>query len=339
MFTLSVFIFIGITSEFFRQKELYTEYNIPLLHLILALPAWLMQVFPMITLLALLFSLGDLSKKNEITAMKAAGINTWKIISLLLIVGFAIGTTEFAIRELIVPKTQKYNEKIQKEKIQNEEMQKETESSNLIFFMPNNTRLTIGYLNTKEKMIKDVVIEKYNDESAIECLILSENAIWENDTWLLKNGVIRNFYIDSWSETYFKSYKSDVNIKPTDMIMQIVSYDSMNTFAFKNYINHRKIFGQETVRERIALNIRYAAIFSHIIIMMIGIPFAIGIGSKLHRVLNFTFALTVAFIYWGAQAITKSFGENSVLQPFIAAWLPNFMFAATGVYILIKIRK
>jgi len=342
--TLSIFIFVGIISEFLRQREFYSEYKTPfsviLPHLLSCLPSWLMQAFPIITLLALLFSLGDLSKKNEITAIKAAGINIWKIISVFLTLGFVVGVSDLAIRELIVVKTQKYNDKLKKEKIQKDETQKETEFSNLIFFMPNNTRVTVGYLNTNEKIMKDIVIEKYNNEFAIKRLILSEEAVWKNGIWLLKKGVIRNFSMGSWDETYFKNYKSDINIKPVDMVIHPASDNSMNTLAFKRYIDHRKILGQESVKEKIALNTRYASAFSHITVMLIGIPFAIGLGVKVSRILNFTFALTATFIYWCIQAITRSIGENLVLQPFLAAWLPNFIYITIGVYILIiKVKK
>jgi lipopolysaccharide export system permease protein len=314
--------------------EYKTPFYLILLHLILNVPRWFMQALPIITLIALLFSLGDLSKKNEITAIKAAGINIWRIISLFIVTGLIIGAIELSVREFIIPKTHKYYKKIQKEKIQ-----KEIEFSNLILFMPNNTRLTVEYLNTDEKIIRDIVIEKYNNESGIEYLILSKEATWENNVWLLKNGVIRKLNSDTWHEIYFKNHKLDINIKPTDMVIQTISNNSMNTFAFKKYINHLRVSGKATVKEKIALNMRYADAFSHIVVMMIGIPFAIGPGRRLNKVLSFTLALIAIFIYWGTQATVVSLGENFILQPFTVAWLPIFIFTIIGVYILIKTRK
>jgi len=118
-----------------------------------------------------------------------------------------------------------------------------------------------------------------------------------------------------------------------------VVYDSMDTSAFKKHINQMKILGQTAVKEKIALNMRYAAVFSHILVMMIGIPFTMEIGGKLNKVLNFALALIATFIYWGSQATTKSLGENFVLTPLMAAWMPNFIFALIGIYFLVKARK
>ncbi|OEG71720.1 hypothetical protein ATZ36_13120, partial [Candidatus Endomicrobiellum trichonymphae] len=289
--------------------------------------------------LALLFCLGDLSKNNEITTIKAAGINILRIITLFLIMGFVIGTCGFAVKEFIVPKTSLYNKTIEKEKIQKEEANIKTEFSDLIIPVLNNTRVTIDSLNTEENVMKNITIEKYSEKFKIEQLVLAEIGVWENDSWLLKNGVIRNFNADFWNETRFEEYNSNIHIKPEDMATQDISYNSMNMHALKEYINQRRALGQTTVRERIILNMRFAEVFTYIVVMMIGVPFAIGFENRLNKILSFTLAMAVTFIYWGTQAITKSLGENFILSPFIAAWLPNLIFSAIGVYLLIKVKK
>jgi lipopolysaccharide export system permease protein len=335
--------FVGIISELFGQISLYIDNKAPfyliLIHLLSDMPLWLIQALPIAALLALLFSLGDLSKNNEIMAIKAAGINIERIIILFFIIGFVIGTGDFAVKEFVVPKTSAYNEVIEKEKIQKEKINIKTEFSNLIVPMLNNTRVTIDYLNTEENIMKNIAIEKFSDKFKIERLILAKAGIWENGSWLLKNGVVRNFNADFWNETHFEQYNSNIHIKPEDMAIQDISYDTMSMHALKKYINQLRAFGQTAVKERIILNMRFAAVFSYIVVMMIGIPFTAGFENKLNKILSFTLAMLAAFIYWGTQAITKSLGENLVLSPFIAAWLPNLIFSAIGVYMLVKVKK
>jgi lipopolysaccharide export system permease protein len=342
LFTTTAIALVGIISELLRQMDLYIDNKTPfyliLIHLLSNLPWWLMQALPTATLLALLFSLGDLSKNNEVTAIKAAGINILRIIILFFIMGFIIGIGDFAIKEFIIPKTSLYNEAIKKEKIKKEKINIKTEFSDLILVL-NNTRVTMDYLNTEENVMKNIIIEEYNDKFKMERLILAEIGILENDSWLLKNGVIRNFNADFWNETRFEEYNSNIHIKPEDMATQDISYNSMNMHALKEYINQRRALGQTTVRERIILNMRFAEVFTYIVVMMIGVPFAIGFENRLNKILSFTLAMAVTFIYWGTQAITKSLGENFILSPFIAAWLPNLIFSAIGVYLLIKVKK
>jgi len=308
-------------------------------HLFSNIPWWIIQVLPVATLLALLFSLGELAKRNEITAMKAAGINLWKIITLFMIIGFIIGLGDFGARELIIPKTTYFNEIVKKEKIQKQEIAVKTEFSNLIVSLQNNARLSVGYLNTKEKIMKDIIIEKYSDNFILERLVLAPEGVWENKTWMLKDGVVRDFENDLWKEFYFKEYDSGIKLKPEDIALKKMRYEMMNTYDFQKYIKQLRIFGQTALKERIALNIRYASVFSHLVVMMIGIPFALGLGNKLGKILSFTLALGAAFTYWGVQAITQSLGENYMLSPFMAAWLPNFIFFIIGIYLLVKVKK
>lgn len=343
IFTAIAFGFIVLISELFRQIGFYMDHGtgffIIVAHLLSNVPWWIIQVLPVATLLALLFSLGELAKRNEVTATKAAGINLWNIVILFIILGFIIGIADLAARELVVPKVTQFNYKLQKEKIQKIENSVQTEYSNLIVSLLNNKRLSIGYLNTKEKFMENIVIEHYNPDFSIKSLILAQRAYWENETWILEDGVIRDFDDGIWQEVYFKNYDSGIQLRPEDAAIRKVRYEMMTTANFKKYIMQLRMFGNNALKARIALNMRYSSVFSHIIVMMIGIPFALGLSKKLGKILSFTLALGAAFLYWGTQAITQSFGENYLLSPFMAAWLPNILFFAIGIYLLIKVKK
>jgi lipopolysaccharide export system permease protein len=319
------------------------EYKAPfytiILHLLSNFPEWLMQGLPIATLLALLFSLGNLSKNNEITAIKASGINLWNIIILFIIMGFIIGVGDFTVKELIIPKISSYNERIRKEVIKKEEIVIQTDFYNKIIPLKNNTRMTIGHLDTKAKTMKNIVIEKYDQNFAIKRLILAQTAIWENNSWILKNGIMRNFISNFWNEINFKSYIPNINISPIDMSIQDIRYDTMNIKQFKKYINQLKIFGQSVIKEKVILNMRIASVFAHIVVMMVGIPFAINSSKRTSRILNFTLALAAAFMYWIVQAMTKTLGENLVLPLFAAVWLPNIIFLTAGICLLNNVRK
>jgi lipopolysaccharide export system permease protein len=330
-------LFDNINNGFYAKYN--ASFDLIILHLITNLPEWLMQSLPIATLLALLFSLGNLSRRNEITAMKAAGINVWQVISVFLIMGVIIGIGDFAARELVVPKTSFYNEIIKKEKIRKEEILIKTDYYDRIVPLPNNVRMTIGHLDTRANTMKDVVLEKYSANFEIQRLVLAKRAVWENGAWILENGVMRDFDSDFWNEIYFNDCNSNVSITPEDMTIKDPRYEAMNISEFKKHINQLKTLGQATTKPRIILNTRFASVFFHVIAMMIGIPFVIGFGSKLNRILSFTLSLGAVFAFWGTQAITRSLGENLILSPIVAAWLPCIIFSIIGIYLLIEVKK
>jgi lipopolysaccharide export system permease protein len=340
----SAFSVIVIVSQLLgNQMKEYIEKKPPLsvtiLHVLTSTPEWLIQALPIATLLALLFSLGNLSKRSEITAMKAAGINIWRIISIFLVVGFIIGLVDLTFREFVVTKTSVYSKKIKTEKIKKEEEEIQTDFYNQIIALKNNVRVTVGHLNTKTNTMKNVVLEIYDNNFELQKLVLAEEANWENRAWILKNGVLRGAESDFMDEIYFKTYDSNIYLTPEDIAFKDPPYNNMTTSDFQKYINRLEIFGKPSIKAKIELNARYATVFSHIIVMMIGIPFAAGFGRKTNMIFNFLAALSVTFMYWATQAVTSSLGKNLVVSPFMAAWLPNFIFLVIGIYLLIKMRK
>jgi lipopolysaccharide export system permease protein len=343
IFSTLAFSVVVIISQLLGKIKFYMEhkatFGLILTHILTNAPEWLVQALPIATLLALLFSLGNLAKRSEITAMKAAGINMWNIISLFLVMGFIIGLADLACREFIVPKTTVYNRKIGTKKIKKEKVYLQTDFYNQIITLKNNVRLTVGHLDTKANTMENVVFERYTKDFELKRLVLAEKADWEDGSWILKNGVMRGFESDFWDEVHFKKYNSNINVTPEDITLKDPPYNSMNTAAFTRHINQLKIFGQSAVRARIALNTRFASIISHVIVMMIGIPFAIGFGRRTNIIFNFLAALSATFMYWATQAVTTSLGKNLILSPFMAAWIPNFIFLAIGVYLLIKVKK
>jgi lipopolysaccharide export system permease protein len=343
IFTTAAFSIVVIVSQLLGRIKEYMElkvsFGIMIAHTLTSAPEWIIHAFPIATLLALLFTLGNLSKNSEITAMKAAGINMWHIISLFLIFGLIIGLADIATREFLVTKTSVYTRKLKREKIEKVKEYVQTDYYNQIIALKNNIRLTVGHLDTKANTMGNVVLEIYSKDFELERLILAEKANWEDGSWILKNGVMRGFESNFWDEIYFKTYNSNINITPEDITVKDPPYDSMNTTNFIKYINQLEIFGKSVIKAKIKLYERYSSIFAHVIVMMIGIPFAIGIGRRTNMIFSFLAALSATFVYWATQALTVSLGKNLILSPFMAAWMPNFIFLVIGAYLLAKAQK
>jgi len=47
--------------------------------------------------------------------------------------------------------------------------------------------------------------------------------------------------------------------------------------------------------------------------------------------------LILAIVFWATAAIFNALGQDAILPPFLAAWTPNIMYAALGVYLLLFI--
>jgi lipopolysaccharide export system permease protein len=291
-----------------------------------------------------MFSVGPLSKNNEITAMKALGVNIYKTIFLLIMLGFIVGTCDFVIREFIITKSNKYSEFIKIKKIRKQNIKLVQKFYDLIFSVSRHERIVIYFLNINKKILHNIMIEKYNDKFELINITIAQYGIWNNTRWVLYNGVIRSFNNNNntlLKETYFKKYISNIIMTPLAMkiVLQDIPYDNMTTRELIKYINLLKFFGQSEMKLRcalIALYIRYAAIFSHIVVVIIGIPFVLQIKNN---IFNFTVALLISLTYCWMQTLTNSLGENFILSPFWSTWFANIIFTIFGICLIIKLRK
>jgi len=106
-FCVLIFSVLVLLGRFFDKMDIFNNFHAHLkdvmAFLLLGLPFWLNLVLPVATMLALLFSLGQLYQQGEITAFRSAGIPSWRIylpyasVGLLLaLVSLVGGLTFFA---------------------------------------------------------------------------------------------------------------------------------------------------------------------------------------------------------------------------------------------------
>jgi lipopolysaccharide export system permease protein len=51
---------------------------------------------------------------------------------------------------------------------------------------------------------------------------------------------------------------------------------------------------------------------------------------------GFILGFGIGVIYWVMMGFTISFGRSGVMAPWLAAWLPNFLFSLLGVGIFLR---
>jgi lipopolysaccharide export system permease protein len=343
IFSTASFGGLVMISEFFRELNYFLEKKVHFLdvfaYLACSLPWWCIQVLPVSVLLAVLFSLGDLARHNEITAIKASGINLWKIIVLFMLGGIVIGVADFGIREFVIPRTVREAEHIRDTRIHREEASNRFEYYNHVVTLPNNGRMTIGYLNLKSQTMTAIVIDFFDDNDILKRQVVAASADWHTNDWTFHKGVERIFKAEQCEDHPFTTLSNVIRTPPEAFVIKHVRPELMNTPDFIRYIKNFEMIGAPAQNEKIQLNQRFASVVSHMIVMCIGIPFALGLGSRHGKLISFTFALIFAFVYWGLQAVGQSLGENNIISPPMAAWLGNIVFSGIGLWMISRVEK
>ena len=183
--------------------------------------------------------------------------------------------------------------------------------------------------------------EKY-EGSELKYKVLSDvlyhDTVAEN-SWNIDPYTIR--YIDDNEERLEqgRNYRTTLNLTPKDLYKMKEDYEDMDFFELRDHINVMKEKGSEGVKEyEVEMQRRMAAPAAIIILTLIGAALSSrkvrgGIGMHLG------IGIAIAFSYILFMQISKSYALTGGLSPFMAVWFPNFIFAAMGVYLLIKAPK
>ena len=105
----------------------------------------------------------------------------------------------------------------------------------------------------------------------------------------------------------------------------------------QSYIRLLKARGADTAALAVALQRKYAAPFSVIVMALIGMPLAISFGRK-STVVALCAAVAVSLAFWLVSGGFQQLGEHALLPPGPAVWTPIVIFACGGLYFISRVR-
>ena len=345
LFGLISFVIIMTVSHLFENLDTFTgvkahPFDI-FRYLVYQIPLWTVQVLPVAVLLGSLFSLNKLLLSGEITAVKASGIHIHSVLMCILIAGVGISCGVFMITETIIPACTRKANSIYRVDIRRLPEEDNTRWDRIVISGKGDIRLTAEQLNLSQGYLKRVVIDQF-EQNALTMQIDAREAFWNGTNWDFKYGVMRWFSDDGKyiiRETAFDNKAIDIHNSPEDLAPQRIKPEEMNFKKLRRYIKHLQKLGIPNTSERVQLQLKIAFPFANLIILLIGIPFALWSVKGSGKLVSFGIALAVAFSYWGMISIGQSLGNARILPPVLAAWFANIIFGTAGFILFKKIKS
>ena len=346
-FLLGVVAFASllIISELFIQLDKWIDLKTPLLvcaeYLLWRTPEWLVQISPVAVLLATLFSLGGLARHNEFTAMKASGLSSYRILLPLLLLCLFLVLGSLLFSEVIVPYANQRVDYIYNVKVKHRKIRDYQKQDNLVIAGEEGRMYTIKYLDGEKKLMEEVSVDQFNKDFAMVNQIYAKKAIWKGNYWIFYDGVFRQFDPGETGTIREEKFKERVFYLPERLdhfSRKQKKPNEMSYFELRDYIAKLTKNGIPAIREKVALHSKISFPFSSLIIMLVGIPFALQ-TSKSGKVMGFALSIFICFLYWGMFSVGKAIGENRVLPPVPAAWFANIIFGILGLALISRIHK
>ncbi len=346
LFAISCFALIVLISQFFDKIDTFLNYKTPpnkiIIYLLYRLPFWLVQVMPVATLLATLFSLSNMLRYNELTAMKASGLSIYRILLPLFLFTAILSGLTFFFNEILASPLEYKAKLYEKHKIRHEEGLDYLQRNNVIHLGQNNRIYFIKSFDGQHSIMKDLQIDEFNSTHNLVKQIVAKSGQWQDTQWVFNNGIIREF--DQQGKNIIKEEKFErinpiLPEDPGDFLREAKKSTEMDYRELKDYIIRLRKNGIPANKEQVELALKFSYPFANLVTLLIGIPFALWTKQS-SKVMNFGTGMAIAFVFWGTLEIGHALGENKILTPILAAWLSNLTFGSIGVWLLVKkVRK
>lgn len=309
------------------------------LFILYEIPEVIVKSLPMGLLIGTLLVFDKLSKDSEITAMRACGIGIYRMLCSIILLGIIGTVIAFIINEAIVPSTSMAQMKIKSEgKITKDhftfvdkDKQGLLKQVILIESFNGNTANNLRIINFNIKNSK---------KQGVEEIYAAAAANWSNktSTWLLKDGI---YYRLTESGVYedarpFKELSVISSQKAYKLLdKSLKTANNMNIPEIKEYINLLvdSQHSDEAMYFKVRLHQKFSQPFAVIIMGIVGLILGIH-PPRTSRFLGYTVGMFVILVYYFIWPLSMALGNKGVLDPFIAAWLPNFIAILIGFVIL-----
>ena len=301
-------------------------------------PGMFVQIMPMALLLGLLFCLANLSKYNELTAMRASGISLARLALPLLAIGFAATVAVFTVNELFVPRAREHADAL-RASVKGKGERDVLES----FFFADSSEHRDWYarrFDTRRFEMDNAEVHDRKEDGTPKTDVYAENARWINGQWHFFNADVYDYHqtpplVMRVTETNFPAFKES----PKRLAVEGKRPDELMSSELRRYIRTQRRANHLAglAKYEVELHCRYAVPLTCTIVVLIGIPLGMRV-SRSGPLLGVGTALTLVVVFYFLNNITRAFGEGGRIPPVAAAWMTNAIFTGVGTVLLMCAR-
>ena len=342
--SLSSLILIYVIVLFFQKMDLIIKYQAPFYlifeYLLYRIPEVIFQwILPYAVLLATLLTLGGLSRHSEITAMKAGGVSLYRITFPLLFIALLISLCSFLGNDYLVPYTNQKTQYLLDVKVRKERPSGFFKNYK-IWYRSDQHVFNIQLVNPQKKILEGLTLYQFDNHFTCTQRIDAREAKWMDGKWKLYDGAMRDFREGgSIQMTLFK--EMEFSFPENWESFQTIERQSgeMSYAELRTYIQKIQSAGYDATRYLVDLYSKLSYPFLNLIMVLIGIPFALKTGRSGGVAISIGISVMIGFAYGVTFYIFLSFGKSGILSPFLSSWIPTLLFGLAGIFTLMSVRQ
>ncbi|MEK6777480.1 MAG: LPS export ABC transporter permease LptG [bacterium] len=322
--------FLGKLDEFIEFKA---APSLVATFILLKLPGIFYEVLPVVVLLATLFTLGFLSKNNEITALRSCGTGLAVILLPVFSVVLLLVFLSIADGEWLVPYANQRSTYLDDVALKKRAPILALRKNRIWFHTGENTFCNILKVDPEKKVLNNITLYVFNKDFDLITRMDADQVSWDGRRWTTSDATEWTFTGSGVieQERHFQG-PFPLTVSLEDMIHVEKLPVAMGYAELRDYIRILKRNGYPAAFYEVDLYAKTAYPIISLIMVLLGVPFALQINRSGGVGISIGLSLGIGFIYWVTFAVGLSFGHAGFLPPLLAAWMVNALFGVGGFY-------
>ena len=342
-FAITMLVLIVIIFDVSENIDSFLKNNAPWQRVVvdyylMSVPYYINLFIHLFAFISVVFFTSKMAARTEVIAILSSGVSFWRFLYPYMLAALTIAVMSLYFGNFLIPKTNEIRRQFKDEYM---ERLSESAGRNVHVQIGKEEFVYVESFNFYKQYGYKFSWEKY-DGTELKYKVLSDIIYHDtvaDNSWRIDPYAVRTIEGEEEHLLQGRNLDTILNLYPKDLYKMKEDFEEMDFFELRDQIQGMREKGSEGVKEyEVEMHRRMAAPAAIIILTLIGAALSSrkvrgGIGMHLG------IGITIAFAYILFMQISKSYAISGDLSPFMAVWIPNFIFAALGVYLLAKAPK
>jgi lipopolysaccharide export system permease protein len=313
------------------------------------MPSFLTVVLPLALLISLLYSLGQLHRNNEFTAMRAAGLSLFRLTRGIWVVGVLCCGLMWLFNSRVVPWSVEESRRIKDSlEFRHQARTDGIEHAGLVTSVSfdNRSEGRLWYINRYNRFAGrayGVTVSVLDAQRRETTRYLAREAEYRpTRTWTFRDGCEVRFDVETGEtvrpSNFVERTFADFHEDPQLMLLIDRNPIDLSFRELKRLIDYLTIEGNPKVTK---YAMRYYSLIADtlgcLIVIGIAIPFAVS-GVRVSPVVGVSKSIGLFFAYYLLVSLANMIGGRELLTPQIAVWLPNLVMVGVAGWFFARMR-
>jgi lipopolysaccharide export system permease protein len=271
---LLLVVLIGFFEVVAELEDVERDYTTAMAYtyVVLGLPRYCYELFPVATLLGSLIGLGLLASNSELMAMRAAGVSITRIVLSVLKAGLLVLCLVVWLGEFLAPQAEQQGQRMKMEAL-SDQISLKTRYG--FWSRDGNTFINIRQI-LPDTQLADISLYEYDGQARLQRAVHAKRAVFRTGNWVLQEVSVSRFEDDSIQVSQQQEMIWRTQLEPSSLDVLTVKPHMLAAWDLWRYIDYLRNNGQASVSYEVAFWGKLAAPLVTLVMLFLSIPFVFG---------------------------------------------------------------